>query len=66
MENAHLVEQNDRYAPSRPLADFLAETDKQSFDVLPGNVRAGGVGEDCFKRLQMSALHTATVPFLGT
>ena len=66
MEDPHLVEQHDRYAAARSLADFRAETDKQRFDVLPGNVRAGGVGEDCIKRLQMSALHNAIVPSRGT
>ena len=66
MENAYLFEQNDCDAATLPLADFPSQINKESFDVLPGDVRAGWVCEDCFQCLLMGALHLPMVPECGT
>ena len=66
MEDAHLVEQNDCDAATFALGDFRSKTAQESFDVLPGDVRAGWVCEDCFQRLLMGALHARMVPEDGT
>jgi len=57
VENAHFVEQNNSDATAFAFTDFSAEATEKGFDVLPGDVRAGRVREDCFKCSPMCALH---------
>ena len=66
VEDADLLEQNDRDAATFAFGDFRAETDQQRFDVLPNDIRAGRVGEDCLQCLLMGALHVRMVPQDGT
>ena len=66
MEDADLLEQNDCDAATFAFADFGSDTDEECFDILPGDIRAGWVGEDCFKRLLMGSLHAQMVPRDGT
>ena len=66
MENAHLVEQNDRDSATFALGHFRTKTAQERLDVLPGNVRARWVYENCFESLLMGALHGAIVPQDGT
>lgn len=56
MEDADLLEQNDCDPAALALGHFRAETDQQRFDVLPSNIRARRVGEDCFQRLLANRL----------
>ena len=66
MKDAHLIEQDDCDAAALPFTDFCSKTDQESFDVLPGDVRAGRVGEDCFQGFPMGTLHVSMVPEEGT
>lgn len=66
VKDADLLKEVDRYATALSFGDFGAKPDKERFDVLPGDVRAGRVGEDGFESLAMAALHGAMVPQAGT
>jgi hypothetical protein len=66
VEDADLLEQNDRDAAAFAFGDFRAKTDQQRFDVLPNDIRSGRVGEDCLQCLLMDALHARMVPQDGT
>lgn len=57
VEDSDLVEQHDRDSTAFAFADLGAQANQQCFDVLPGDVRAGGVCEDCFQSPLMGALH---------
>lgn len=56
MEDTHFVEQDNRDAASLAFADIGAEPDQECLDVLPVDVRAGGVREDRFQRSPVGAL----------
>jgi hypothetical protein len=66
VEDADLLEQNDCDAAAFAFGDFRAKTDQQRFDVLPNDIRAGRVGEDCLQCLLMGSLHVRMVPQDGT
>lgn len=66
MEDAYFVEQKDGDTTTFAFADLGAEAAEEGFDVFPGNVRAGGVREDCFQCSLMGALHTSIVLEYGT
>ena len=66
MEDTDFLEQEDRYAASFSFGDFRTKTAQKRFDVLPVDVRAGRVCEDCFQCPLMGALHTQMVPHHGT
>ena len=66
VEDADRLEQNDRDAAAFAFGDFRAKTDQQRFNVLPNDIRAGRVGEDCLQCLLMGALHVRMVPQDGT
>ena len=58
MEDANFLEEDDSHATTFALADFPAKAFEQGFYVLPSDVRAGRVGEDCFKGASVRTLHT--------
>ncbi len=62
MEDADLLEKNDCDAATFAFADLRAKTDQECFDVLPSDIRAGWVSEDCFQCPLMGALHAQMVP----
>ena len=66
MEDTYLVEQKDCDPATFALGGFRAKTYQQCFDVLPGDVCAGWVCEDCFECLLMGPLHAPMVPENGT
>lgn len=66
MEDADLLEKDDCYAATFAFADFRAKAYQKCLDVLPSNIRAGWMGEDCFQRLLMTAFDAKTVPTVGT
>ena len=66
MKHTHLLEKVDRYATTLSLRHLSSEPDQKGFDVLPGDVRTGRVGEQGFESLLMAALHRAIVPRVGT
>jgi hypothetical protein len=66
VEDADLLEQNDCDAAAFAFGDFRPKTDQQRFNVLPSDIRAGRVGEDCLQCLLMGALHLRMVPQDGT
>lgn len=62
MEDAHLAEEHDRHATAFALTGFGAQHLQQCFNVLPGEVGAGGVCEDGGQRLLVRAFHGRMVP----
>ena len=66
MENAHLTEKNDCDPAAFALADLCSKAAQEGFDVLPHDVRAGRVCEDCFECSLVGALHTRMVLDDGT
>ena len=66
MEDADFLEQENRNAATFAFGDFCTKTEQKRFDVLPVDVRAGGVCEDCFQCPLMSTLHVWMVPHDGT
>ena len=66
MKHTHLLEEADRYATTLSLRHVGSEPDQEGFDVLPGDVRAGRVGEQGFESLVVGALHRVIVPRFGT
>lgn len=66
VEDADFIEENNRDATSFALADFCTESDQKRFDVLPSDVRAGGVGEQRLYGLLMRTLRGQMVPQEGT
>jgi len=66
MKHTHLLEEVDRYATTLSLRHVGPQPDQEGFDVLPGDVRAGRVGEQGFESLAVAALHEAIVPRFGT
>jgi hypothetical protein len=66
MKHTHLLEKVDRYATTLSLRNLSSEPDQESFDILPGDVRTGRVGEQGFESLPVAALHGAIVPRVGT
>ena len=66
MEDADFLEKDYCYATTFALADLCAEANKKCFDVLPGDVRASWMGEDCFQGSLMRALHALMVLHHGT
>ena len=66
MKHSHLVEEVDRYATTFSLGYLGAKPDEEGFDVLPGDVRAGRMGEEGFECLAVAALHSVMVPRAGT
>ena len=66
MEDADLMEQNDCYSATFALADLRAKADQERFNILPGDVCAGWVGEDRFQCPLMRALYASMVPQDGT
>lgn len=66
MEYAGFTEQNDGYATTFAFADVCAKPDQKCFDVVPGDIRAGGMCEDSFQSPQMGTFHVLMVPEEGT
>ena len=66
MEDAYFVEQKNGDTTTFTFTDFGAEATEEGLDVLPGNVGAGWVREDCFECSLMSALHGRMVLQTGT
>ena len=66
MKHTHLLEEADRYATTLSLRHVGSQPDQEGFDVLPGDVRAGRVGEQGFESLAVAALHGAIVPRVST
>ena len=66
MEDPYLAEEHDRDTTALALGDVCAEAAQQCFDVLPGDVCAGWMGEDCFESPLMGALHGSMVPESST
>ena len=59
MENTYLAEQDDRYATAFSLADLGSELLEERFDVLPLDIRTGGVSKDELQRALVLPLHAA-------
>lgn len=57
MKNADFTEQDDGDPAAFAFADRRAKIAQECFYVLPSNVCAGRMGEDCFQCLQIGALH---------
>ena len=66
MKHPHLLEEVDRDATTRSLRHLGAQPEQEGFDVLPGDIRAGWVGEQRFEGLAVAALHGSIVPRAGT
>ena len=66
MEDADLFEENDCDAAAFAFNDLGSQAAEESFNVLPGNVRAGRVRKDCFQSSLMGPLHAPMVPENGT
>ena len=62
MKDSHFTEQDHSDAASFALADFRPKLPKEGLDVLPLDVCAGWVSEDCVERALMLPLHE----FYGT
>jgi hypothetical protein len=57
VENTHFVEKKDGNSTSLAFTDFGAESGEKGFDVLPSEVRARWIRENCFERSLMGTLH---------
>ena len=66
VKDADLLEKVDGDATALSLGDLSAKSNEESLDVLPGDVRAGWVGEEGFESLAVTALRGAMVPRFGT
>jgi len=66
MKDPDLFEEDDSHTAAFALADLTAQSLKQGFDVLPGNIGAGWVSEDRFKRAPVLAFHVRMVLNCGT
>ena len=58
MEDADLFEENDCDAAAAAFTDLASQAAEESFNILPSNVRAGGVRKNCFQSSLMGPLHT--------
>ena len=66
MEDTNFFEEHNSDAAALAFTDYRAETYEECLDVLPGDVRAGRVCEDCFQSPLMRAFHVRMVPEDGT
>jgi len=58
VEDTHFVEEKNGDSTSLAFTDFRPKAGEESFDVLPSNVRARWVRENCVKCSLMGALHS--------
>ena len=66
MEDANFLEQEDRNPATFSFGNVCTKTTQKRLDVLPADVCAGGMCEDCFQCPLMSTLHARIVPQPGT
>lgn len=66
VKDADLLEEVDGDATALSLGDLSAKPIEESLNILPGDIRAGWVGEDGFESLAVAALHGPIVPRSGT